>query len=138
MYLIGGGVITSEKVKVDGSVEGSFDVKYDQRYTLHFIVNSAIYLYRWACAIPDEDNEELIITGGSGPVRSVRSDTAAVYSEAGWQRDLAPLNQGRRFHACGSYVNGGKMVNHIICMFKSYIQLPVSHGNWGTYWIRLS
>lgn len=36
--------------------------------------------------------------------------TVSVYSELGWQRDLTSLNQGRRYHACGSYVNGGKKV----------------------------
>ena len=36
--------------------------------------------------------------------------TVSVYSEAGWQRDLTPLNQGRFNHACGSYVNEGKKV----------------------------
>ena len=46
VYLIGGALSlrTSEKVKVDGSVEDSFGLKYDTRYTLHFIINSAIYL----------------------------------------------------------------------------------------------
>ena len=47
VYLIGGfsnSLRTSEKVKVDGSVEDGFGLKYDTRYTLHFIKNSAIYL----------------------------------------------------------------------------------------------
>ena len=34
----------------------------------------------------------------------------SVYSEAGWQRDLANMNRGRRLHACTSYVKGGQMV----------------------------
>ncbi len=64
---------------------------------------------RWACAIPDQDEEEVIITGGFDIMTTV-----SVYNEAGWQRDLASLNQGRYRHACGSYVNGGKKVNHIV------------------------
>ena len=60
---------------------------------------------REACAIPDTENEEVIITGGMDNRRLV-----SVYSEAGWQRDLASLNQGRKLHACGNYVNGGKKV----------------------------
>ncbi len=46
VYLIGGSysLRTSEKVKVDGSVEDGFGLKYATRYTLHFIKNSAIYL----------------------------------------------------------------------------------------------
>merc|ERR1711934_1074409 len=45
----------------------------------------------------------VIITGGKD-----NRNLVSVYSEAGWQRDLASLNQGRTFHACGDYVNGGK------------------------------
>ena len=60
---------------------------------------------REACAIPDTENEEVIITGGMDNRRLV-----SVYSEAGWQRDLASLNQGRKLHACGNYINGGKKV----------------------------
>ena len=59
-----------------------------------------------ACAISDPDKEEVIITGG----RNTRT-MVSVYSETGWRRDLAQLNQGRYWHACGSYVNGGKKVN---------------------------
>ena len=63
---------------------------------------------RAACAISDRDKEEVIITGGRETMTTV-----SVYNEAGWQRDLAPMNQGRSSHACGSYVNGGKKVNHV-------------------------
>ena len=64
---------------------------------------------RNGCAIPDPDNEEVILTGGFTTLTK-----AAVYSEAGFKRDLASLKQGRRHHACGSYVNGGKRVSHIV------------------------
>ena len=48
--------------------------------------------------------------------------TVSVYSEAGWQRDLASLNQGGRYqHACGSYRNGGKKVNQIVLDFTYLI-----------------
>ena len=57
--------------------------------------------------------EELIITGGKET-----KTTVSVYNETGWQRDLAPLKQGRLEHACGSYVNGGKKVNHTVFCFK--------------------
>jgi len=92
VYLIGGeeSVRTSEKVKLDGSVEEGFSLKYDTEF---------------ACSISDPDNEEVIITGG-GEYPAVK--TVSVYSEAGWKRDLKPLNQGRYEHACGSYINGGK------------------------------
>ena len=67
---------------------------------------------RRACAIPDPDNEEVIITGGGYLEDTLK--TVSVYSESGWQKDLASLNQGRRSHGCGSYVNGGKKVIHIV------------------------
>jgi len=67
----------------------SFNLKYDTS--------------ELACAIPDTENGEVIITGGKG-----NTNLVSVYSEAGWQRDLAPLNTGRSMHACGHYVNGKK------------------------------
>jgi len=90
VYLIGGwdNLRSSEKVKLDGSVEEGFSLKYDTNL---------------ACAIPDHDNKAVIITGGWRTLKTV-----SVYSELGWQRDLTSLNQGRRYHGCGSYVNGGK------------------------------
>ena len=82
---------------------------------------------RYACAIPDEDNEELIITGGYDTMTTV-----SVYNETGWQRDLAPLNQGRGYHACVSYVNGGKKVNHIeLCLKVTFsCQFLMVSGGW--------
>ena len=65
-----------------------------------------------SCAIPDYENEEIIITGGYGALEIMTQVSA--YNEAGWQRDLTPLNQGRHQHACGSYVNGGKKVNYLL------------------------
>ena len=83
---------------------------------------------RYACAIPDEDNEELIITGGYDTMTTV-----SVYNEAGWQRDLAPLNPGRQRHACGSYVNGGKRVNHVeLCLKVTFsCQFLIVTGGYG-------
>ena len=54
---------------------------------------------REACAIPDPDNEEVIITGGRHTMTTV-----SVYNKAGHQRDLASLNTGRRNHACTSFI----------------------------------
>ena len=50
--------------------------------------------------------KEVIITGGE------RARTlVSVYSEAGWQRDLAPLTgMGRSDHACSSFTNAGEKV----------------------------
>ena len=64
---------------------------------------------RYACAISDPDNNEVIITGGDNNRKKV-----SVYNELRWQRDLAPLNQERSYHGCASYRNGGKKVNQIV------------------------
>ena len=110
VHLIGGvSFLSSKKVMLDGSVEDSFVLKYSTRfYSVHFIKISEYFIFdRFACAIPDQEKKELIITGGQ-----FTQTTVSVYSEAGWQRNWASLNQGRYGHACGSYVNGGKKVNH--------------------------
>ena len=60
---------------------------------------------RNACAIPDPDNEELIITGGTHTM-----STVSVYREDGWVRDLASLGVSRRGHGCARYIKGGKKV----------------------------
>ena len=81
-----------------------------------------IFFYRYACAVPDQDNEEVIIIGGSTGTTTPQNQVS-VYKESGWQRDFASLNQGRQGPACGSYVNGGKKVgeknslNNIIIMW---------------------
>ena len=62
---------------------------------------------RWACAIPDQENEELIITGGV-----YTSTLVSVYSEDGWQRNLAPLVEGRDSHACSSFIFNEVKVIH--------------------------
>ena len=62
---------------------------------------------REACAIPDPDNEEVIITGGFYTMTRV-----SVYNKAGHQRDLADLRQGRRALACTSFIfQNTKVVN---------------------------
>ena len=91
-------------------------------YTLQSISNSAFdFIFnRYGCSISDEDNE-VIITGGVTVYGNVRT-TVSVYSEAGWQRDLSPLNQGRYLQACANYINRGKKVNHIfVCL--TYVRI---------------
>ena len=67
---------------------------------------------RYSCAIPDPDKEEVILTGGAMVDGYKPNSTVSVYSEAGWQRNLAPLNQARQYHACGSYVKGVEKVRN--------------------------
>ena len=62
---------------------------------------------REACAIPDPDNEEVIITGGFYTMTRV-----SVYNKAGHQRDLADLRQGRRAPACTSFIFQNTKVVH--------------------------
>ena len=59
--------------------------------------------------------EEIIITGGEyGPTR------VSVYSEAGWQRDLANLTLGRHWHSCSSFTHAGEKVVILINKSKNY------------------
>ena len=51
--------------------------------------------------------EEVIITGGGDHLAMT---TVSVYNEAGWQRDLAQLTQGRYDHACSSFTHTGEKV----------------------------
>ena len=55
--------------------------------------------------------------------------TVSVYSEAGWQRDVASLNQGRFIHACSTYINGGKKVNLTLLYhtFHTYVHSNVKY-----------
>jgi len=76
---------TSHLVKPDGTVKGAFPLKYK---TVH------------ACAI--QEGDRVIITGG----HSVR--TVSVYNENGWVEDLPNLKEGRRGHACTSFISGGE------------------------------
>ena len=61
--------------------------------------------FSWACAIPDEDTVNVIITGGY-----YTRNTVSVYSVEGWHWDLPPLNTGRYNHACSSYWSGERRV----------------------------
>ena len=64
---------------------------------------------REACAIPDPENEEVIITGGSKKW-NIGIKIVSVYSEAGWQKDMTPLNHERRGHGCSSFLSKGDRV----------------------------
>ena len=57
--------------------------------------------FSWACSIEDPDTETVVITGGYKTLTTV-----SVYGLQGWVEDLQPLNTGRRYHACTSYISG--------------------------------
>ena len=69
--------------------------KNNLNHFCHFISDSG------ACAIPNPEKGEVIITMGTN---------VTVYSEDGWQRDLAQLTHGRIDHACSSFTNAGEKV----------------------------
>ena len=58
-----------------------------------------------ACAIPDPESGEVVITGGVHTGARV-----SVYTEAGWRGDLAPLRGERWRHGCTSYRDRGTRV----------------------------
>ena len=63
---------------------------------------------RRACAIPDPDNDEVIITGGY-----YTRTTVSIYNKDGYQGDLADLRNGRFDHACSMFDQDGKKVSLI-------------------------
>ena len=109
VYLVGGGGSaerTSELLKPDGTITEGFALK-DKDTMAH------------ACAIPDPENNELILTGGWGQGGKVR-----VYGESGWKRDMPSLNQGRFGHGCTSLIQNGKRVsNDIIGIVRSKVKI---------------
>lgn len=109
VYLVGGGGSaerTSELLKPDGTITEGFALK-DKDTMAH------------ACAIPDPENNELILTGGWGQGGKVR-----VYGESGWKRDMPSLNQGRFGHGCTSFIQNGKRVsNDIIGIVRSKVKI---------------
>ena len=81
---------------------------------------------RFACAVPNPDNEkEVIIIGGTINHCNMNcvvnnQTTVSVYNEEKWQRDLAPLQQGRDHHACSSFTHAGEKVI-FLCVLKNRI-----------------
>ncbi len=65
-----------------------------------------IVYYSRGCAIPDPNTDTVVVTGGVNPLTRV-----SVYSVKGWKEDLPSLNTGRWYHACTSYMSGGKRVS---------------------------
>ena len=96
VYLIGGAGDsgkTSELVKPDGTVTEGFPLKTSINY---------------ACPIPDQENNEVILTAGLGR----DGNNVQVYDESGWKRDMPSLNTGRAGHGCTSFIQNGKKVSH--------------------------
>jgi len=88
---------TTTLIKTGGTAGAGFSLKYE--------IDAA-------CAIPDPDMDTVVITGGSPYETSGTVDAfstkVAVYSPQGWLHDLPPLRTGRYYHACTSFVSGGR------------------------------
>ena len=69
---------------------------------------------RYACSIQLE--EVVIMTGGYYTLQLV-----TVYNKEGWVEDLTSLNQGRRSHGCGHYVN---TENKLVCNLE-FTKYPI-------------
>ena len=67
-----------------------------------------VFYYSLACAIPGEDS--VIVTGGQFTGGYDTRTIVSVYNIEGWLEDLPLLNTGRYYHACTSYVSGGRRV----------------------------
>ena len=64
------------------------------------LVVSKYYLlnhHRNACAISDDKNQQVFITGGGA------QEIVSVYGTSGWVKDIASLNIGRSEHGCAGY-----------------------------------
>ena len=59
--------------------------------------------YRHACSIELED--QVIVTGGY-----YTKNTVSIYNDAGWVKDLANLNTGRRGHSCSHFTSDNDLV----------------------------
>ena len=62
--------------------------------------------YRYACGV--EVGDHYIVTGGFSSSEDDRAlKTVAEYSQTGSVRYLPDMKQGRYWHACSSFINGG-------------------------------
>ena len=78
---------------------------YDVFYWLIILFLIKCVYYRDSCAIDDIDTQTVVITGGGYTLT-----IASVYDIQGWREDLQPLNIGRYYHACTSYMSEGSRV----------------------------
>ena len=70
------------------------------KYYYH-VLRNLLYLYRFACSMPDLTSDSVIITGGDYTM-----STVSRYGVLGWVEDLPSLVVGRYGHGCGSFFRG--------------------------------
>ena len=81
---------------------------------------------RDACAITDPDNMTVIITGGS-----YYEETVSVYGLDGWIEDLPSLHDGRKDHACTSFISTeGDRVSVTIFLLMLFTLLTTWRCTW--------
>ena len=67
-------------------------------------------LQRDACGIVDPIEEMLFVTGGH------EMNTVSMYTAEGWNLDLPDLVEGRKKHACTSFMSGENRVREIFML----------------------
>ena len=65
-----------------------------------------MFIYSYACAIPDPVTDTVVVTGGD-----IAMTTVVRYGQQGWLEDLPPLITGRWRHACSSFMSAGRLVS---------------------------
>lgn len=103
-----GSEATTELVTWDGSnSQESFSLKYPTLYiSISFLIHFQVLICSYACAIPYEERDSTVITGG------YRSTTrVSQYKAEGWVGDLKSLNTGRYFHGCAHFTSFDQKVS---------------------------
>jgi hypothetical protein len=72
----------------------------------YYVLCNLLYLYRYACSMPDLTSDSVIITEGDYTM-----STVSRYGVLGWVEDLPSLVVGRVDHGCGSYFRGDSQVS---------------------------
>ena len=80
---------------------------------------------RGACAIEDIEQDSLIITGGDdgdSDGDDGYGDRVTKYDRNGQHMDMPTLNEGRAYHACGSYRNTNNQRVYKTSNFKQFLR----------------
>ena len=120
VYLLGGMShrLFNDILDVDTTelVTESGVIRADLRNLYTLLVPSCIFNFRLkdklvlTCAIPNLDGKGFILTGGFKEGTRMTPEVS-VYTENGFQSNLASLNRGRFNHGCTSFTKEGEWVN---------------------------
>ena len=68
-------------------------------------------MFSFACSIPDDDSDTVVLTGGfDGSGSSATLNIVERYDLNGFVESLPNLNTGRDAHGCGYYYKDGERV----------------------------